>query len=111
MDIYVMLSIIGWILGPITTYVIAKTMINRDRILDIFEDILGETTQNEEVQKKVFLLGVIVGNGIKQGMGMTKKGGKFSIEALIGEGIGQMIGSMFTGKEDKSEKERNPLAF
>jgi len=74
------------------TYVIIKKTMNIDKILGISDVLLSEITQNTEMQKKVYVLGAILGNGIKSGMGILKGKGKFSFEGLIGNVIGNMFG-------------------
>ena len=79
-------------LGSLITYVIAKRLTNIDRILNISDVLLDEITQNTEMQKKVYILGVLLGNGIKQGIGLPKGKGKFKMDDLIGMAISHFLG-------------------
>jgi len=74
------------------TYVIIKKMTNIDRILDISDTLLNELTQNVEMQKKVYILGVLLGNGVKSGIGLSKGKGKFKLDDLIGMAISHFLG-------------------
>ena len=88
---YIISPIIGVLCGAISTYVIAKRMINTDRIVDYAYAILDETMENVEMQKRVYGFGVLLGNGIKNGVGLSSKGGKFKFEDLIMQGIASFI--------------------
>lgn len=63
--------------------------------MDISQDIVDESLDrlvNEpEMQKRLYLAGVIVGQGIKQGIGIQGKGGKFKFENIIGQAIGAVL--------------------
>jgi len=74
------------------TYAIAKKMTSSDRILGITYDVLDEVTDNVEFQKKVYSVGLLVGNGIKTGVGLTKGRGKFKMDDLIGMGMEYFFG-------------------
>lgn len=87
-------SIIGVLCSSVAlvfmVYVWRKSVGNRDFFLEIFDDLLHEATTNEEMLKKLYLVGAIMGNGLKQGLDLPNllpKSGKFRIEDLIGMGI------------------------
>lgn len=103
MDITLIVSVIGWFMAPISAYVIAKTMLNRNRILDIFEDIMDETSTNEQFKAKLFAVGAILGSGIMSGTGIQTKTGKFKWQDLAAQVIGQYA-QKYLGGQQQSEQ-------
>ena len=83
-------------LGGLMTYAIIKKTMNTDHILDITDELLNEITQNTEMQKKVYIVGAILGNGIKSGIGIGKTSGKFKMEDLIGIVVSRFLGGQQT---------------
>jgi hypothetical protein len=66
-----------------------KREMNTDRIIDKIDEITTEITSNPELQKKLYLVGAILGNGIRSGVGIQNKGGKFKWQDLIGSVLQQ----------------------
>lgn len=92
-------------IGFYKTYAYAKSIVNTDTVLDIADEMLQELTQNVEMQKKVYFLGVILGNGIKKGIGIGGKGGKFKFEDLIGQALqGFLTNFMGGNQQPQAEK-------
>jgi len=86
-------------------YVWRKSVGNRDFFLEIFTDIVNEATTNEDLQKKLYLAGAIVGNGLKSGLDLPNllkggKGGWFRIEDVIGLGIQHFLGNLQGPSQD-----------
>lgn len=102
-----MISCLTLLLGSIVTYIIAKKMTSSDRILNITYDVLDETTQNVEMQKKVYTLGILLGNGIKSGIGLQKGRGKFKMEDLVGMGMQYFFESMRQGQTTTNQPQNN----
>lgn len=94
-------------MGGLVTYAIAKRLTRIEYILEISDVLLDELTQNAEMQKKVYVLGVLLGNGIKVGIGLQKGKGKFKLDDLIGMGIAHFFGNIFKGKEN--EEQMSPI--
>jgi hypothetical protein len=101
--------VIGAIMSAFTTIVIIKLTVNSNKIIEISQDFLDEIAVNTELQRKIYILGVLLGNGIRSGIGIGGKGGKFKFEDVIGQGLATLFQSMF-GKTEQSEIPRNPLA-
>lgn len=80
--------IIGSLCGIIGTYAILK---KHFKPLEITEDLIDFIVSDVEMQKKVFLLGAILGNGIKSGIGLNPRKGKFRFEDLIGMALQQFF--------------------
>jgi len=109
MDYTLIVSIVGWILAPIMTYVIAKSMLNTDKIIEIVEDLLDETATNDQFKAKVFAIGALLGSGIASGTGLQAKGGKFKWQDLAAQIIGQYA-QKFLAKQTTETPEANPFA-
>jgi len=99
-------SLIGALMGGSITYVIAKRMVNTDKIIEISDELLTEIVSNVEMQKKIYAVGVLLGNGIKQGIGIQTKGGKFKWEDVLMQGIAAFV----QGKLKPQPQGENPLA-
>ena len=84
-------GLIGALSGSIGAYVVAKKFLKPEIILDFSDVLLNELMQNVEYQKRIYVLGGLLGQGIKQGIGLPKTGGKFKIEDAIGALIGGFV--------------------
>ena len=94
------------------TYVILKKTISDEAILDKIDLITDEIMKNDELQKKVYAIGALLGSGIAQGTGLQKKGGKFGLQELIMQIAGQWLAGKgvgtTTGQEQKPLISLNP---
>lgn len=72
----ILISAMSLLLGGLITYVIANKVINKqkDEVLDLFEDYI----RTKEGQESFYLLGMLFGKGVQQGIGLKGKmrGGK-----------------------------------
>lgn len=109
MDYTLIVSIIGWILAPIMTYVIAKSMLNTNKIIEIVEDLLDETSTNDQFKAKIFAIGALLGSGIASGTGLQAKGGKFRWQDMAAQIIGQYAQKFLVEKAAPAEG-ANPFA-
>lgn len=94
--------VISILCGGLVTYVIIKSMVKPEEIV---EDIMNFIVQDAEMQKKVFVLGAILGNGIKSGVGLNPRGGKFKFEDLIAGALAQF----FMPKTESEAQTSEPL--
>lgn len=105
-------SALGGLIGSLTMFFLAKRAFSKDRILDISQEIVDESLDRlvnvPEMQKRLYMAGVIVGNGVKQGIGITAKGGKFKFENLIGEGLSILMQSVLPGVVQKATGANQP---
>lgn len=76
LNIPLILAAIGCLEAAIIPYVLIKRAFKTEKFIEISEELLAEITQNEEMQKKLYFLGGILGKGIIDGTGMQAKGGK-----------------------------------
>ncbi len=84
----------GLIVGAsllIGLYSIIKSNILNIKILEILSDFLDDVSRNEEMAKKLYMVGAILGNGVVSGTGIQKKGGKFGIQDLIVQALGSWL--------------------
>lgn len=92
--------------GSIMSYIMAKIMVKNvkkeaepmidkayTQVFTKFRAFLNE----EDGQKMIYSLGVLMGNGARTGLGIQKTGGKFKIQDLIMQGVGQYIQSKIQG--------------
>jgi len=94
-----LMGILGGILGA---KIVGNSMINRVRN-EIFDYL-----ESEEGQKMIFSIGALFGNGVKSGLGMNPRRGKFKWQDLISMAIAQFFQSKLPTSAVSSEKYNNP---
>jgi hypothetical protein len=79
-----------------------------DKILEIVEDISDEIMTNKELQGKLYTVGAILGNGVRQGIGINTKGGKFKLDNIIGEVVGGLAKKYLNigGEQEQSQPQQ-----
>lgn len=65
-----------------------KDLFNVEKLLD---SLLDYVNKNEDVQKRIYALGGLIGAGAKQGLGVGAGSGKFKWQDMIGQLIGGWI--------------------
>lgn len=96
---------IGCFGGGIFTYVILKRTMSDAKICEKLHMILEEVAENPEMHEKIYLLGGILGKGLRDGIGIEKlipkrKGGlEGIIMDLIGGFVGDRLKKMVPGAE------------
>ena len=75
-------GVISGLIVLIGGHFIIKKYTNTDVLLDISEELLDEIATNKPLQERLFLLGAIIGKGVRSGVGMGGKG-KFKIEDVL----------------------------
>ena len=103
----IIIMALGSICSPIATYIIAKKIMKdtKDDIIDEVFDII----QTEDGQKFLYSVGALIGNGIKTGVGISGKGGKFKLQDVLMSAVGQFIQSkipIISGQGQQSSDER-----
>jgi hypothetical protein len=101
-------TLLAGLIGAVSTYVILKKMVQP---MDIVEEILEEVTQNTEMQKKIYFLGGILGNGLKAGIGLNKIGGKFKWEDMAGQLLGGWLQKTFLGGTEENPQQQGEHPF
>ena len=64
-------------------YWLIKSHKVEDIITNSIENVIRDATEDVELQKKIYQLGGLIGNGVKSGIGIQTRGGKFKIEDLL----------------------------
>jgi hypothetical protein len=82
---YILGGLTASLAGLISTYVMGKYMLSDDKILERLDTLSTRILADTEFQKKIYMMGALIGNGISQGVGLQKKGGKFGIESIIAQ--------------------------
>ncbi len=74
---YILTAFITSLIGLLGSFFILKKMKNEaiDEVFGYFE--------SEDGLKFIYKMGVVAGNGLKQGVGLPNKGGKFKMDDLI----------------------------
>jgi len=94
MDIYEILTQIGISVFSITlSLYIGKRYIENSHLIedilsDTIQNIISDAQTNESMQKNLYTIGAIMGNGIAAGSGMKsigRGGGKLSLNGIIAE--------------------------
>jgi hypothetical protein len=92
---YTVSFVVAGLIGAISAYAIVKRALNMERIVYISEEIidnmLEKATQDAETQKRIYVLGALLGQGIKSGIGLQKTSGKFKMEDIISMAVGQFL--------------------
>ena len=78
----ILIGVLTCLMGFLGATIALKRYANSSKFLDIFEDIFDEIATNEDIQKKIYSLGGLLGSGIRQGVGIGKRGGKMSFQDL-----------------------------
>jgi hypothetical protein len=98
---YIILAVLS---GTLASFLMAKFMLSDEKIMNKLDMILGNVVNDVEMQKKVYLLGTLLGSGIAKGSGIQVGSGKFKLEDVIAQGASQFIGNMFRQPIQKQEQ-------
>jgi hypothetical protein len=95
-DVVLGFSVIALILA-ILTYTIYRFLKGiPDLLLEFSEDLIQEVSKSEELQKNVYMIGGLLGNGIKGGVGLAGGGRSPSLKQLGTGLIGSFIENMIS---------------
>jgi len=105
-----MLEIIGYIVSGCITFlsVFIGVKYAQKKLTEELEDKIFDVLESEEGQKLVYSIGVLLGNGIKSGVGFKGSRGKFKWQDLIGYTIAQFIQSKLPVQQGATETNINP---
>jgi hypothetical protein len=84
-----------------------KRSLSTDKLIEKIEDISDEIMTNKELQAKIYTIGAILGNGIRQGIGINTKGGKFKMEDIVGQVIGNVAGRIFGQQPPENQQQQD----
>lgn len=103
-------AVIGSLSGVVGAYVMLKKYGKSDVFIEILEDFVTDLSENAEMQKRIYIIGGILGNGIRQGVGIGKTKGKFKLEDLIMQVIGGYIQNKVMPQQTQGQETPiNPL--
>jgi hypothetical protein len=101
-------TLLGCFSGGIFTYIMAKRMLSDEKILDKLDMILDEYTHDENSMRKIYMVGGILGKGLRDGMGidrmLPKKKG-VGLEGLIFDLLGNVIGKRFGVQQEEQPQQ------
>lgn len=114
-EIYLAIAIsgvLGVLSGALGTYAMVKRYLNTDKIIEISEELLDEVAINKDIQQKIYIVGAILGQGIKGGIGLGGgKGGKFKIEDIFGILVQKGVEKFFPGAAQGQEQPQRVETF
>lgn len=88
-------SLIGMLLGPVLTVCLMKYALNQaknpDNLMEIADSLMEYFMNTEEGRQKIYLVGMLIGKGARDGAGFGGKGGKVGLKGMIEMGIGELI--------------------
>lgn len=94
---YALMALIGFGSGFFGFYLASRRLVNSDFFMDILDDLFDEAMNNENFQKRIYVIGALLGNGIKQGIGLTPSRGKMKFQDILTQAIAGMILPKITG--------------
>lgn len=87
------LGAIGSLTVSISALVYVKRSLSTDKIIEKFDELLSEISSNTDMQKKLYVVGGVLGQGIKAGIGLQgKASGKFGMNDIIGALLARFLG-------------------
>jgi len=87
-------SLLGGIFTSIGLGVLVFYLLRTAKFNVIIEDFLSELAVNEGLQKNLYTLGALVGNGAASGAGLQKRSGKFGWNDIIMQIAANYLGKM-----------------
>lgn len=113
-EIIGIIGILAYLIGFFWTYAKVKNAINPELLLDLGQELLESSLKNikddPEMQQNVYAVGLLIGNGIKNGVGLQKGKGKFKFEDLIMQGIGSLFGNMIPTQQQTPQNPNDAVS-
>lgn len=81
----------------------AKRALSTDAFLDKIDEITDAVMTDENLQKKIYAIGALLGKGVIDGTGLQKRGGKFGMQDLI-----MGIAAKFLGGQNLTGEQSTP---
>ena len=103
-DIIIGLAV-GCLAGIIGAFFVLRRLLSPENIMETLDFVIDSSLKETEMQKKLYTLGLIIGNGIKQGVGIQGGKGKFKLEDIIAQGLGQFLSSAISGQQPQKQAE------
>jgi len=91
--------------GYIAIWYIRKQIKLEDITLEVVDILLNSVNTDENVQKNIYTIGALLGNGISQGSGMKQtvnRGGKFNLNNIISEIAANFIANKINASSPSS---------
>lgn len=113
---YAVIGFLGVFSGVFTTTYILWRLKKDSFFEEIVENIINDVSTDPELQKNLYSIGGLVGQGAKVGMGLTAtRGGKFKLEDILLQLVGNWAQGVVPGMANTSPTPgppplpRNPL--
>lgn len=88
--------------GLISLWYAKRSMFSAENMDTMLENATESITTNENVQKRLYYTGAVLGNGFKQGFGIMGKGGKFKWEDFAAQVLPGILGKVFGSEPSAS---------
>lgn len=88
-------------IGFLGAYLALKKFKNDLDITEYLDDLLVEISDNTDMQKRLYLIGGLVGQGIKSGVGLNVKGGKMKMDDIATQLLGGFANMLMQGMAQK----------
>lgn len=93
-------GIIAGLLILIGFYIALRSGKLEEILVNTINICLEDFTNDEKLQKSLYTVGVLIGNGVKAGVGLQKRGGKMSLTDLIVQSVaGKFLNQSTIGSE------------
>lgn len=84
-------GIVAGLIVAIPVYLMFRRLNFETILRNSVEDIIEDVSNDEKLQRNIYNMGVLLGNGAKGGLGLSRGKGKFSLTDLIMNAAGQFI--------------------
>lgn len=96
--------------GLVSIWVAKKYMFSAANLEESLETATEVVVTNENLQKKLYYIGAVLGQGVKQGIGLSGGKGKFRWEDLAAQILPNIIGGIFPpAKNGEVDSSQGPL--
>lgn len=102
---YILNGAIAGIIVVAGIYLTLRSHKLEEIVTNSIENLLEDVGNNESLQKNLYTVGALIGNGVKSGVGLQKRGGKMSITDLVI----QALAGKFLGENEATESVKSNI--
>jgi len=102
--LYILISFpLGFLGTLLAIYIGKKWMFSEESIYNAVFSVVNHSLNDEKMVKQLYFIGAVVGNGIRQGVGIGAKGGKFKWEDLFAQVASGFLEQFIKPKQPEQE--------
>jgi len=109
---YIGVGIISFVCGALGATIALKIAFKTINIPEIIEEgainLMDTVLTETEMQKRVYQIGLLVGSGIRQGVGIGKGSGKFGFDQILQKGLAMIFGKVLQGNQKEEQTTESP---